>query len=122
MCTPSALTALTVDQTEPKALIVINPWDEYAIEEATLLKDTHGGNVTVITMGPEEALEAHAVTMGCDAAICVWDENFADFDSLATSYILAQAIKQPGDVDLVLVRRGIGSQPVWICILIGFVV
>lgn len=90
------------------APLVINPWDEYAIEEAILLKDKHGGKVTVIAMGPEEAREAlkHAVAMGCDAAIRVWDENFADSDTLATSYILAQAVQKMGDVDLVLLGRG----------------
>lgn len=90
------------------APLVINPWDEYAVEEAMLLKDSHGGQVTVIAMGPEEAREAlkHAVAMGCDTAIRVWDESFAGSDTLATSYILAQAIQKLGDVDLVLVGRG----------------
>jgi electron transfer flavoprotein beta subunit len=87
---------------------VINPWDEYAVEEALLLKDSHGGRVTVIAMGPEEAREAlkHAVAMGCDAAIRVWDESFTGSDTLATSYILAQAIQKLGDVELVLLGRG----------------
>lgn len=88
--------------------LVINPWDEYAVEEALLLRDAHGGQVTVIAMGPEEAREAlkHAVAMGCDAAIRVWDESFTGSDTLATSYILSQAIKKLGDVDLVLLGRG----------------
>jgi len=90
------------------APLVINPWDEYAVEEAILLKDKHGGQVTVIAMGPEEAREAlkHAVAMGCDAAIRVWDESFAGSDTLATSYVLAQAVKKLGDVDLILLGRG----------------
>jgi electron transfer flavoprotein beta subunit len=90
------------------APLVINPWDEYAVEEAILLKDKHGGQVTVIAMGPEDAREAlkHAVAMGCDAAIRVWDESFADSDTLATSYVLAQAIQKLGDVDLVVLGRG----------------
>jgi electron transfer flavoprotein beta subunit len=90
------------------APLVINPWDEYAIEEALLLKEKHGGKVTVIAMGPEEAREAlkHAVAMGCDTAIRVWDEGFAGSDTLATSYILAQAINKLGDVDLILLGRG----------------
>lgn len=90
------------------APLVINPWDEYAVEEAILLKDNHGGKVTVVAVGPEEAREAlkHAVAMGCDAAIRVWDESFVGSDTLATSYILGQAIKKLGDVDLVLLGRG----------------
>jgi electron transfer flavoprotein beta subunit len=90
------------------APLVINPWDEYAVEEALLLKDEHGGKVTVLAVGPEEAREAlkHAVAMGCDAAVRVWDESFAGSDTLATSYILAQAINKLGDADLVLLGRG----------------
>jgi electron transfer flavoprotein beta subunit len=90
------------------APLVINPWDEYAVEEAILIRDEHGGKVTVIAMGPEDAREAlkHAVAMGCDAAIRVWDDSFANSDTLATSYILAQAIRNLGDVDLVLLGRG----------------
>jgi electron transfer flavoprotein beta subunit len=89
------------------APLVINPWDEYAVEEAILLKEKHGGKITVISMGPEEAREAlkHAVAMGCDAAIRVWDDSFAGSDTLATSYILAQAINNLEDVDLVLLGR-----------------
>jgi electron transfer flavoprotein beta subunit len=91
-----------------EAPLVINPWDEYAVEEALLLKDKHGGKITVIAVGPEEAREAlkHAVAMGCDAAIRVWDESFVASDTLATSYILAQAIQKLGDADLVLLGRG----------------
>ena len=94
-----------LDESGPR---VINPWDEYAIEEAILLKDKHGGQVTVIAMGPEEAREAlkHAIAMGCDAAIRVWDDSYIGSDTLATSYILAQAIQKLGDVDLILLGRG----------------
>jgi electron transfer flavoprotein beta subunit len=90
------------------APLVINPWDEYAVEEALILRDEHGGKITVIAMGPEPAREAlkHAVAMGCDAAIRVWDESFTGSDTLATSYILAQAIQKLEDVDLVMLGRG----------------
>lgn len=109
---PDTAAKMTVDDAGQvswgDAPLVINPWDEYAVEEAILLKDKHGGQVTVIAMGPEDAREAlkHAVAMGCDAAIRVWDESFADSDTLATSYVLAQAIQKLGDVDLVLLGRG----------------
>jgi electron transfer flavoprotein beta subunit len=85
------------------APLVINPWDEYAIEEALRLKEKHGGKVTVLSIGPEQAREAlkQAVAMGCDEAILVWDQSLDGSDTLATSYILAQAIKKIGDVDLV---------------------
>ncbi len=89
------------------APLVINPWDEYAVEEALLLKDEHDGKITVVAVGPEEAREAlkHAVAMGCDAAVRVWDESFAGSDTLATSYILAQTINKLEDVDLILMGR-----------------
>jgi electron transfer flavoprotein beta subunit len=109
---PDTAAKMTVDEAGNvswgDAPLVINPWDEYAVEEAILLRDKHGGKITVISMGPEEAREAlkHAVAMGCDAAIRVWDESFAGSDALATSYVLAQAIKKLGDVDLVLLGRG----------------
>ncbi len=110
--TPDSAAKMAVDDAGSvswgDAPLVINPWDEYAVEEALLLKDKYGGKVTVIAMGPEEAREAlkHAVAMGCDEAIRVWDESFAGSDTLATSYVLARAIKKLGDVDLVLLGRG----------------
>jgi electron transfer flavoprotein beta subunit len=110
--TPDTAAKMTVDDAGNvswgDASLVINPWDEYAVEEAISLKDEHGGQITVIAMGPEPAREAlkHAVAMGCDAAIRVWDESFAGSDTLATSYVLAQAIQKLGDVDLVLLGRG----------------
>jgi electron transfer flavoprotein beta subunit len=84
--------------------LIINPWDEYAVEEALLLRDQHGGTVTVIAMGPEEALEAlkHAIAMGCDEAIRIWDDACAGSDTLATSYVLAKAIEKIGDAGLIL--------------------
>ena len=109
---PDTAAKMTVDNAGKvswgDAPLVINPWDEYAVEEAILLRDKHGGKVTVLAVGPEEAREAlkHAVAMGCDAAIRVWQDSFAGSDTLATSYILAKAIQKLGDVDLVLLGRG----------------
>jgi len=95
--------------------LIINPWDEYAVEEALLLRDEHGGKVTVISMGPEDALEAlkHAVAMGCDEAIRIWDDECAGSDTLATSYVLAKAIEKMGDVDLVLCGKSAIDSETW---------
>ena len=95
--------------------LIINPWDEYAVEEALLLRDEHGGKVTVISMGPEEALEAlkHAVAMGCDEAIRVWDDSCAGSDTLATSYVLAKAIEKMDDVDIVLFGKSAIDAETW---------
>ncbi len=85
------------------AALVINPWDEYAIEEAIRLKEKFGGKVTVLTIGPEQSKEAlkQAVAMGCDEAHLISDPAVVGSDALATTYILAQAIKKLGDVDLI---------------------
>ncbi len=86
------------------APLVINPWDEYAIEEAIRLKEKHGGKVTVLSIGPEQAKETlkQAVAMGGDEALLVWDPAFDGSDTLAITYILAQAIKKIGSIDVVL--------------------
>jgi electron transfer flavoprotein beta subunit len=95
--------------------LIINPWDEYSVEEALLLRDQHGGKVTVISVGPEAALEAlkHAIAMGCDEAIRVWDEACAGSDSLATSYVLAKTIEKIGDADLILVGKSAIDAQTW---------
>jgi electron transfer flavoprotein beta subunit len=84
--------------------LIVNPWDEYAIEEAVRLKEQHGGQVTAISVGPESAKEAlkTCLAMGCDQAILISDPSLVGSDALATSYVLAQAIRKLGDVDLAL--------------------
>jgi electron transfer flavoprotein beta subunit len=86
---------------------IANPWDEYAIEEAIRLKEQHGGKITAISMGPEEAKEAlkTAIAMGCDEAVLIADDAMAGSDTLATSYVLAKAIEKLGDADLVIFGR-----------------
>jgi electron transfer flavoprotein alpha/beta subunit len=83
---------------------VVNPFDTYAIEEALLLKEKFGGRVTVISMGPPQALEAlkEAVAMGCDDAILISDRAFAGSDTWATAYTLAQTIRRIGAFDVIL--------------------
>jgi electron transfer flavoprotein beta subunit len=95
--------------------LIINPWDEYSVEEALLLRDEYGGTVTVISMGSEEALEAlkHAVAMGADEAIRIWDDACAGSDTLATSYVLAKTIEKMGDVDLILCGKSAIDAQTW---------
>lgn len=83
---------------------IINPFDENAIEEALRLKDIHGGKVTIITMGPPQAVDAlkTAIAMGSDDAILISDSAFAGADTLATSYTLSCAVKKIGLYDLIL--------------------
>jgi electron transfer flavoprotein beta subunit len=85
------------------APLVINPWDEYAVETALLQQETHGGDVTVVSVGDESAKEAlkHALAMGCSEAILITDPALSEADSLVVSQILAAAIQKIGDVDAV---------------------
>ena len=75
---------------------IVNPFDEYALEEALRLKDSHGAHVTVITMGPPQATAVlrEALARGADDAFLVSSRAFGGADTLATSYTLSQAIKK----------------------------
>ncbi|MDI6757208.1 MAG: electron transfer flavoprotein subunit beta/FixA family protein [Endomicrobiia bacterium] len=83
---------------------VINPFDEYAIEEGVRLKERFGGRVTIITMGPPQAEKAlrDALARGADDAILVSDRAFAGADTWATSYTLARAIRTLGEYDIII--------------------
>ncbi len=66
---------------------VINELDEYAIEEALRLKEKHGGEVTILTVGPEQATDSirKALSMGADKAVHVCDDALAGSDALQTA-------------------------------------
>ena len=83
---------------------VMNEMDEYAIEEALKLQEAHGGEVTILCMGPDAATETvrKALSMGADKAIHVLDDGLHGSDALATSLALAKAIEKAGGFDLVL--------------------
>ncbi|MBR7162514.1 MAG: electron transfer flavoprotein subunit beta/FixA family protein [Clostridia bacterium] len=85
---------------------IINPDDKTAIEVALQLKERCGAEVTVITMGPTQAEKAlrEALAMGCDNAYLLTDRAFAGSDTLATSTIIASAIRKLG-ADIVLCGR-----------------
>ena len=74
---------------------VINEMDEYAIEEALRIKDAHGGEVTILTMGPDKAAESirKALSMGPDKAVHVQDEALHGSCAPATSKVLAAALR-----------------------------
>jgi electron transfer flavoprotein beta subunit len=87
---------------------VINPWDEYSVEEGLLLKEKHGATaVSVIGIGGEPTKEAlkHAIAMGADDAFLVSDSALAGADSLLTSHALAKAIGKLDDVGLVVLGK-----------------
>jgi electron transfer flavoprotein beta subunit len=82
---------------------VINELDEYAIEEGLRLAEAHGGEVTILTMGPQKAAESirKALSMGCDKAVHLLDDGLSGSDSFQTSYALAQVLGRIG-FDLVI--------------------
>ena len=81
----------------------LNPTDVNAVEEALRLKEAHGGEVVVVSLGPERAMESlrKALAMGADRAVLVSDEAAAGSDLVATSYALAKALEGE-EADLVL--------------------
>ena len=89
------------------APLVINPWDEYAVEGALLQKEAQGGDVTVISIGGENAKEAlkDALAMGCSDAILISDPALGKLDSQGIARVLAAAIQKLGGVELVFLGR-----------------
>src|SRR3954452_1086979 len=86
---------------------IVNPDDTHAIEAAVALKERFGGKVTILTMGPPQAIAAlkEAISLGADGAVLCSDRGFAAADTLATSYVLWAAIRKLDEadpVDLVL--------------------
>jgi electron transfer flavoprotein beta subunit len=73
---------------------VINEIDEFAIEEGLRLKESHGGDVTILTVGPERATESirKALSMGADKAVHVSDPAIHGSDAIQTAKIIAKAL------------------------------
>lgn len=89
---------------EDDAEFIINPYDEYAVEEAIVLRDEHGGEVTVVTIGDmdsEKQLRT-ALAMGADKAVLInTEDDLEDGDQYTTVRILEEFF-QDKDVDLIL--------------------
>ena len=87
---------------------IVNPWDEYAVEEAIRLKENHGASDAIaLSMGDASSSEAlkTCLAMGCTEAILVTDDAFAGSDSLGTARVLAAAINKIGDVQVALLGK-----------------
>ena len=84
------------DNTVDRAAVdpVINYIDEFAIEEGLRLKEAHGGEVTILTVGPERATESirKALSMGADKAVHVSDDALHGSDAIATAKVIAKAL------------------------------
>lgn len=89
---------------EDGAEFIINPYDEYAVEEAIQLRDEHGGEVTVVTVGEEDAEKQlrTALAMGADKAVLInTEDDVEESDQYTTALILAEYLKDK-DADLIL--------------------
>jgi len=88
---------------------VMNPYDEFGVEEALRLKEKHGGEVTVVGLGPSRVTESirTALAMGADKGILIRDDALDGSDSLANAKALAAAVKDLG-YDLIFTgQRGV---------------
>jgi len=83
---------------------IVNPLDLYAIECALQLKEEHGGDIQVLSMGPPKAEKAirEALSMGCDDGILLTDRKFAGADTWSTAYVLSEAIKTTDNFDIIV--------------------
>ena len=86
---------------------IINPDDRHALEAAASLKERFGGTVTVLSMGPPQAVDAvsEALGMGADKGVLLSDRAFAGADTWATSYTLGKAIEKIGGYDVIICGR-----------------
>jgi len=90
-----------------RATMVINPWDEYAAEEAIDLCDRFDGDAIAITMGTPDSTDAlkHALAMGVGDAMLIDSSGLGEIDLSVAAEVLAAAVKEEGDVDLVLTGK-----------------
>jgi electron transfer flavoprotein beta subunit len=93
---PSSTFSLEADNSLSREKeVVLDPGDECGVEEALQLKEAHGGEVVLVSMGPERAKEAvrKGLSMGADRGILITDAGLAGSDALLTARVLAAAIK-----------------------------
>ncbi|HWL64580.1 MAG TPA: electron transfer flavoprotein subunit beta/FixA family protein [Actinomycetota bacterium] len=83
---------------------VLDPGDEFGVEAALQLKEQHGGEVTLVSMGPAQAMEAirRGLSMGADKGVLVSDDSLKGSDALVTAKVLAETIKKQGEFDLII--------------------
>lgn len=110
-----------------EAPLVINPFDEYAVEGALQQKEAQNASVTAVCIGGEPAREAlkHALAMGADEAILVSDPALAGLDTQGAARVLAAVAQKIGDVDLIVFGRqtldnGAGLTPAQTARILGW--
>jgi electron transfer flavoprotein beta subunit len=107
---PDSAATLSVKDGKPDwgdAPLVINPWDEYAVEAALTLAEEHDGEVVALSMGGESATDAlkHALAMGAGEAILISDPALAGADAGAVARTLAAALTKAGDIDIAILGK-----------------
>ena len=101
---PNSVTGLEADNTLARDKeVVLDPGDECGIEEGLQLKEAHGGEVVLVSMGPERAKDAirKGLSMGADRGLLITDPQLAGADAFLTAQALAAAIK-PEAPDIVI--------------------
>ena len=91
---------------------IISPYDEFAIEEALKQKEKQGGEVILLSLGPDRVMAGlrNGLAMGADSAHQIWDASFEDLDAPARAAVLAAGIRHLGGADLVLCgHQGVGE-------------
>jgi len=83
---------------------IMNPFDRHALEAAVRLKESIGGTVTALSMGPPQAEEVlrEAISCGSDGGTLVSDRAFAGADTWATTYTMGKAVEKLGKFDLIV--------------------
>lgn len=91
---------------------IISPYDEFAIEEALKLREKSGGEVILLSLGPDRVAAGlrSGLAMGADSAHQIWDSGFENLDGAGRAKVLAAAIRHLGGADLVLCgHQGVGE-------------
>jgi electron transfer flavoprotein beta subunit len=88
---------------------VINPYDEFAVEEALRIKEAHGGSVSILSVGSEKTVEAirTALAMGADKGILINVPNGNVYDGLTTAKIISTALKETAFDILIAGQRAV---------------
>jgi electron transfer flavoprotein beta subunit len=124
---PNSTLSLEADNTISREKeVVLDPGDECGVEEGLQLKEAHGGEVVLVSMGPERAKDAirKGLSMGADRAVLISDASLAGADALTTARVLAAAIKKE-EPDLVICATesydgSTGMVPPMLAELLGF--
>lgn len=90
-----------------RATLVLNPWDEFAVEEAILLNERFDADTLALSVGSESALDAlkHSIAMGVAEAKLIDNSELAGGDIWTTAAVLAAAVRAEGDVELALAGK-----------------